>query len=151
MRLSESSFLIASALTILIGLLFAPANSLAEGCILDDVRLVCGEQQSPDILSNLAAPETKKLLGKPLASIGVFDEPNDLEIFRKSLEASWSSISKDAEIQRQKMRTGKISLKAFDDFTKTYLKARANYDSGITFYRTLVWHGKTGKAPPKDE
>ncbi|MEM8650673.1 MAG: hypothetical protein AAGF54_09110 [Pseudomonadota bacterium] len=151
MRLSESSFLKGSTIVILAALSFAPTNSHAEGCVLDDVRLVCGEQKSPDILSNLAAPETKKLLGKPLASISVFDEPNDLEIFRKSLEASWSSISKEAEIQRQKMLTGKISLKAFDDYTKTYQKARANYDSGITFYRTLVWHGKTGKAPPKDE
>lgn len=151
MRLSESTLLKVSATVFLLVLSFTPHESQAEGCVLDDVRLVCGEQKSPDILRNLAAPETTKLLDKPLARINVFDEPNDLEIFRKSLEASWSSISKDAETQRRKMLQGEISLKAFDDYSITYQKARANYDSGITFYRTLVWHGKTGKAPPIDE
>ena len=78
-------------------------------------------------------------------------KPNDLEIFRKSLEASWSSISKDAENQRPKNAClAEISLKAFDDYAKTYQKARANYDNRhYVLPDTLVWHGKDWKSTTK--
>ena len=49
------------------------------------------------------------------------------------------------------MKKREISAADFAAWSKTYQHALNNYSAGLTYYRTLVWHGKTGKAAPKDK
>ncbi|MEM7216082.1 MAG: hypothetical protein AAF423_11115 [Pseudomonadota bacterium] len=137
---------------ILLSVLFlclATLNVKAAGCTLAGVELSCGDGSPASTLEAMASAETADLLANPLLGLEKFKQPSDLEKFRVSLEANWKSVNKAERQQRREMQRGNIEPEEFAAWTKIYNFARNNYFAGLTYYRTLVWHGKTGKAPPK--
>ncbi|MEM9330237.1 MAG: hypothetical protein AAGA53_02860 [Pseudomonadota bacterium] len=126
------------------------SSAHSNGCKLVGVELDCGGGNDISILDALAAPETADVLANPLADLNKFESPNDLEKFRKSIDANWKSAARVELKQRRKMLQRKISAAEFEEWSNVYRFARNNYSAALTYYRTLIWHGKTGKAAPKD-
>ncbi len=139
-------------LALLAGTMIATASiatANAQGCSFDEVELSCGDGKPESVLSAMASAETADLFANPLDGLEKFKHPFDLEKFRRSVEANWRSVNKAEAAQRRKMRKREISAAEFDEWSKTYQFALNNYSAALTYYRTLVWHGKTGKAAPE--
>ncbi len=126
-------------------------SSFAAGCSIDGTTLNCGDGSHADRLAAFASTQTGTLLSKPLASLDSFKKPADIEKFRKSVESVWQSVNKAERQERIKMRRRQISAEEFEKWSETYDAALSNYDEALTFYRTLVWHGKNGKPAAADE
>lgn len=124
------------------------AHSNAQGCKLDGIRLDCGKGNDASILNALAANETTAVFENPNAAIDNFKKPSDLEVFRRSIDATWKRVNRAESAKRRQMLRRQISASEFEKWTKGYEAARTNYYAAMNFYRTLVWHGKTGKKPP---
>ena len=123
----------------------------AKGCTLSDHKLDCGKGKRGDITAAFASKETADALRYPWFDTKNFDHPKDLESFRKSFEKSWKIVNNEAKVQERRLRHKRISSGQFDEWQKTYISARENYDRAVFYYRTLKWHGKTGKPAPLDD
>lgn len=114
----------------------------AAGCKLQEVQLDCGAGSNASMLEAFAAPQTREFLEKPLDYLTNFSRPADLETFRKSVETVWRAANRQERVQRRKMRRRQISAAEFEEWSKIYDDGLKNYRSALTFYRTLIWHGK---------
>lgn len=122
----------------------------ATGCKLNGVNLDCGAGGNEAVMQAFADRETAEILQQPLLYLERFERPSDMEAFRKSLETVWRKSNRAERSVRRKMLRRQMSAAQFEEWSQSYDAAMRNYASGITFYRTLVWHGKTGKTPPND-
>ncbi len=135
---------------IVAAVLLATSPAYSQGCSLASHELECGKNDAA-IFSALSAGETATLLGKPENALDRFKRPVELEVFRRSIETNWKAINRVEKCERRKMRRRQISAAEFETWSKRYDTARTNYNSAMNFYRTLVWHGKTGKPAPADD
>ncbi|MDJ0613480.1 MAG: hypothetical protein QNJ29_07360 [Rhizobiaceae bacterium] len=131
------------------GFIAFPTIANAEGCTLDGIKLNCGKGNNASVLAALASDATSEVLSKPLAAIDNFQKPIELEIFRKSIEASWKKANRAELAERRRLKRRQISDEEFAEWSKGYDAARANYDAAMTLYRNLVWFGKNGKPAPE--
>lgn len=125
-----------------------PAN--AEGCKLDGLKLDCGKKDAA-IFAALSSQETASFFNSSEQALDSFERPSDLEVYRKSVESNWRAVNRVERRERNKMRRRKISASEFAEWSEQYTNALRNYRSAMGFYRTLVWHGKTGKPAPSDD
>ncbi len=132
-----------------LAVLFAASPARALECSLEGVVLECGKT-SQEILEAFASPQTGAMLERPLDVLERFERPADIERFRKSLETAWRAVNRAERAERRKLQRRQISAAEFETWSQTYDRALRHYAAGVTFYRTLVWHGKTGKAAPQD-
>lgn len=123
-------------------------TSAASGCSIADLKLDCGNGSRAEIAVAFASNETADALRYPWFELERFKEPADLETFRRSFERHWKTVNRVARARQRDLRSGRMTLKAFNEWGGTYEAARANYDRALFFYRTLIWNGKTGKPAP---
>ncbi|MEM7290873.1 MAG: hypothetical protein AAF412_10990 [Pseudomonadota bacterium] len=133
---------------VLAGLAMA-STAHASQCTLDGVVLNCTGANDMEILASFASDETGKLFGDPLELIDEFERPIQLEQFRRSVEKNWRRVNRAERAQRQKMKRRIISADEFEAWSASYEAAVENYDAALKVYRTLVWHGKSGRKVPK--
>ncbi len=122
----------------------------AAGCVIKDLKLDCGAGSALERTQAFASKETTDVLRYPWFDVDKFSKPADLEGFRKSFEKQWRDINRAASIQARNLKRKRISNDEFETWKTTYAAARENYNRALFYYRTLVWHGKTGRPAPAE-
>lgn len=134
-----------STLAIAIALVFSASfsHALAAQCALKGTELACEGNSNIEVLVAFGSDATSEILDEPLEYLDRFDQPSEIEAYRKSVESNWQSVLAAERKMRRRLKRVEISAADFEDWSKDFDRALVNYRKAILFYRTLVWHGKT--------
>ncbi|MEE9314383.1 MAG: hypothetical protein V3V02_07020 [Rhizobiaceae bacterium] len=114
-------------------------------CAIENSALICGAslKDGGEILEAMSNPATMEMLIKTKASGLVYNNSDQREVFRKSLEANRGSMKKYADRAWKQYRQKRLKADAYEVVRTKYKAGMKAYRAAMQLYRAGTWGSKT--------
>jgi len=128
----------------------AAISAETEKCVLDGIKLDCGDRKATraDYFRRFSNPATTNDLTGMLEKFPLFENGEQREAYRRSLERVWRAVTRHGREQKRRYRRRQLSNEVYLQVEADFEQARKSYDAGINLYRHHIW---MQKKPPKPD
>ena len=111
-------------------------------CTITDAKLICAEsiKDGQAVLDAMSNPKTLATLQGAFSGKKVFDDGDERENFRLSLEANRRAMTKFADKKWRSYRRKKITADVYEAIREQYRAGMKAYWEGMKLYRAGTWH-----------